>query len=104
MTAAARKDNYPIVVFWSDEDESWIADVPDLQSLSTHGETAEEAVRELMIAREAWLEVVREYGHPLPDPRDSRFCLALVQEQFQREAALAASSGSATVSAKAGMA
>ncbi len=98
------KDNYPIVVFWSDEDESWIADVPDLQSLSAHGETAEEAVRELMIAREAWLEVVREYGHALPDPRDSRFWPDLMQEQVQRRSVLATASDTATVPEEAGAA
>jgi predicted RNase H-like HicB family nuclease len=84
------KDNYPIVVFWSDEDESWIADVPDLHSLSAHGETAEEAVRELMIAREAWLEVVREYGHTLPDPDDSRFWPDIARKQRDHQRSLTA--------------
>lgn len=66
-------DNYPIVVFWSPEDECWIADVPDLRHCSAWGDTTAEAVREALIAREAWLEVARESGFPLPDPLASRF-------------------------------
>jgi len=67
------QDNYPIVVFWSDEDEAFIADVPDLRYCSAHGETPEEAVREAMIARRLWLETAREDGVPLPDPRRSPY-------------------------------
>ena len=66
-------DNYPVVVFWSDEDGEFIADIPDLKYCSAGGDTPEEAVREVMIAREAWLAVARENGAVLPDPDDSRF-------------------------------
>lgn len=66
-------DNYPIVIFWSDADEAFVADVPDLQYCSASGETPEEAVREVLIARELWLESARAHGTPLPDPRESRF-------------------------------
>ena len=76
-------DNYPIVVFWSDEDEAWIAAVPDLDSLSAHGATAEEAVHELMVARDAWLEVHRGYGHTLPDPRRSHFWPDTARQQWE---------------------
>ena len=61
-------ERYPIVLFWSDEDEAWIADVPDLRYCSAHGETAEEALREIQVARRLWLEVARERGIPLPTP------------------------------------
>jgi predicted RNase H-like HicB family nuclease len=61
-------DKYPIVVFWSDEDECWIADAPDLKYCSAHGDTPEEAVRELATAMAAWIETVTERGEPLPEP------------------------------------
>lgn len=66
-------DNYPIVLFWSEGDEAFIADVPDLHYCSAHGETPEEALREILIARALWLEMAREDGFPLPDPRRSPY-------------------------------
>ena len=45
--------DYPINLFWSDEDGSWVADVPDLKHCSAFGDTPEEAVREVRIAEEA---------------------------------------------------
>lgn len=59
---------YPIVIFWSEEDAVWIADAPDLRYCSAHGRTPEEAVRELMVAMELWIETVLEAGEELPEP------------------------------------
>ena len=61
-------ENYAIVVFWSPEDRTWIADAPDLKSCSAFGETAEQAVAELKVAMEAWLDVAKAKGKPLPIP------------------------------------
>jgi predicted RNase H-like HicB family nuclease len=61
-------DRYPVVVFWSDEDDSWIAVPPDLEGCSAFGETPEEALAEVKIAMELWLEATREIGRPLPRP------------------------------------
>jgi predicted RNase H-like HicB family nuclease len=61
--------HYAIVVFWSDEDSAWVADVPDLKSCSAFGDTPEEAVAEVRVAMEAWLAAAREAGHPIPEPR-----------------------------------
>jgi predicted RNase H-like HicB family nuclease len=60
---------YHINVFWSDEDSCWIADIPDLRYCSAHGETPEEAMTELQVAAELWLEVAREHDLPIPEPR-----------------------------------
>lgn len=62
-------NRYAIIVFWSNEDDAWVADAPDLQSCSAFGATPEEAVAELSVAMEAWLEAAREAGHPIPEPR-----------------------------------
>jgi predicted RNase H-like HicB family nuclease len=62
-------NRYAIVVFWSEEDGVWIADAPDLKSCSAHGDTPEQAVAELQSAMEDWLQVVRERGLPIPEPR-----------------------------------
>jgi predicted RNase H-like HicB family nuclease len=54
---------YAIVVFWSEEDGAWIADVPDLKSCSAFGATPEEAVAEVRVAMDAWLAAAQEAGH-----------------------------------------
>ncbi len=61
--------DYHINIFYSDEDECYIADIPDLKYCSAHGETPEDALREVLIAKEAWLEVARQEKRPIPVPR-----------------------------------
>jgi len=63
------QNRYAINVFWSDEDGAWVADVPDLRSCSAFGNTPEEAVAEVRIAMEAWLEAAQEAGYPIPEAR-----------------------------------
>ncbi len=55
--------DYQINIFYSDEDESYIADIPDLKYCSAHGDTPEEALHEVLIAKAAWLIVAQEEGH-----------------------------------------
>ena len=62
-------NRYAIIVFWSDADAAWVADVPDLKSCSALGATPEEAVAEVTVAMEAWVSAAREAGHPLPAAR-----------------------------------
>ena len=62
-------NEYAIIVYWSDEDGVWIAEAPDLKPCSAHGDTPEVAVAELRVVMELWLEVAREDGLPIPEPR-----------------------------------
>jgi predicted RNase H-like HicB family nuclease len=62
-------NRYHINLFWSDVDECWVADVPDLKSCSAFGDTPAEALNEVQKAIEAWLEVAREDRLPIPEPR-----------------------------------
>ena len=64
-----KKPHYHINLFWSDEDECWIADVPDLRPCSSHGDTPDEAVANIGDAIEGWLAVARDRGFPIPEPR-----------------------------------
>ena len=57
---------YHIDLFYSEEDACWIANVPDLTYCSAHGETMEEAAREMNIALDAWLESWIEDHAELP--------------------------------------
>lgn len=61
--------HYHINLFWSSEDECWIADVPDLKPCSAHGDTPEEAIANIQNAIELWLETAVENGLAIPEPR-----------------------------------
>ncbi len=61
--------DYHINVFYSSEDEGYIADIPDLFPCSAFGETPTEAVQEVLIAKEAWIATARDNGYPIPEPR-----------------------------------
>ena len=60
---------YQIEVSWSDEDQAWVAGVPDLAFCSAHGPTAHDAVAEVEQAVEAWIEAAKAAGRPVPRPR-----------------------------------
>ena len=61
--------DYHINVFYSDEDAGYIADIPDLKSCAAFGATPEEAVREVMLARDAWIKTARVRRKKIPPPR-----------------------------------
>jgi predicted RNase H-like HicB family nuclease len=59
---------YPITVFWSAEDQAWVADVPDLPYCSATGDTPHEAVSEVEVAIEAWVDAAQSSGRRVPTP------------------------------------
>jgi predicted RNase H-like HicB family nuclease len=61
--------DYHINVFYSAEDEAYIADIPDFAMCSAHGETPQEALEQVLIARDAIIAMMREKGQPVPEPR-----------------------------------
>ncbi len=61
--------DYHINIFYSEEDEGYIADIPDLKFCSAWGSTPEEALREVMIAKTAWIEAGNTEGKPIPQPK-----------------------------------
>ena len=60
---------YHINVFFSPEDKAFIADVPDLKYCSAHGDSPEEAVREVMVAIDLWIKAAKKHGKRVPKPR-----------------------------------
>jgi predicted RNase H-like HicB family nuclease len=56
-------------IFYSDEDDGYIADIPDLEACSAFGDTPDEALREVQKAKELWMEVARSEGKPIPTPQ-----------------------------------
>ncbi len=60
--------DYHINVFYSEADDCYVADIPDLKFCSAFGESPELAVREVMIAKTAWLKAAEASGKPIPQP------------------------------------
>lgn len=61
--------DYHINVFYSEEDDGYIADIPDLEMCSAFGKTPDEAWQEIKKAKEAWLEAASQNGIPIPEPK-----------------------------------
>ncbi len=61
--------DYHINVFYSESDARYVADIPDLQCCTAFGKTPEEAVREVQVAKRAWLKVARDGKKRVPKPR-----------------------------------
>lgn len=60
--------DYPIVIFRTPSDGLFVAEVSDLPGCNAHGETREEALREVEVAMGLWLQVARDVGLPIPEP------------------------------------
>ncbi len=61
--------DYHINIFYSEEDEGYIADIPDLTYCSAFGKTPVEALQEVEKAKELWLEAARAEGKPVPQAK-----------------------------------
>ena len=64
-----KTNNYHINIFYSSEDGGYIADIPDLEYCSAFGETPEEALAEVMIAKKLWQKVAEEDGQEMPEAK-----------------------------------
>ena len=67
---------YEIIIYWSDEDGAFVAEVPQLPGCAAHGETQEGALENINQAVALWLETAREFGDPVPEPKGERLMLA----------------------------
>jgi predicted RNase H-like HicB family nuclease len=61
--------DYHINIFYSREDNGYIADIPDLDACSAFGRTQKEALAEVLKAKQAWIRAAREAGKRIPPPR-----------------------------------
>jgi predicted RNase H-like HicB family nuclease len=67
---------YEIIIFWSDEDESFVADVPELPGCMAHGASHEGALKNAQEAMVLWLETALELGRAVPPPNGHRLIYA----------------------------
>jgi len=67
-----KSHKYELVIWWSDEDNVFVVDVPELPGCMAHGSTLNAAVGNSQDAISFWLEVARETGRPVPRPSGRR--------------------------------
>jgi predicted RNase H-like HicB family nuclease len=67
---------YEVIIYGSDEDDAFVADVPELPGCMAHGPTQASALRSAQTAMELWLETAKESGRPVPEPRGRRLIYA----------------------------
>ncbi len=60
---------YEIIIYWSLEDESFIAEVPELPGCAADGSTYQEALANVEVIIQEWIETARELGRVIPEPR-----------------------------------
>lgn len=60
---------YEIILYWSDEDGAFIAEVPELAGCAADGATRQEALANAEIVIAEWLETARDPGRPIPEPK-----------------------------------
>lgn len=64
------RPKYSVVIAWSEPDQEYVADVPDLGAFSALGPTPEEALREVLFALDGFREAVEAQGGALPQPKE----------------------------------
>ena len=67
---------YEVIIFWSNEDEAFIAEVPELPGCMAHGAGQEAALANVRDAMELWLTTAKEFGDSIPEPKGRRLQLA----------------------------
>lgn len=69
-------NHYEIIIFWSDDDQVFIADVPELPGCMAHGDTHELALAAVKQAMALWIETAQVNGRAVPQARGSRLLFA----------------------------
>jgi len=67
---------YEIIIYWSNEDEVFIADVPELPGCTAHGMNQEDALKNAKDAIQLWIDTAKEFGYPIPKPKGERLIFA----------------------------
>ncbi len=67
---------FEIIIYWSDEDGLYVAEAPELPGCAAHGATYDEALQSIRDAMSLWLDVAREFGNHIPEPKGHRLMVA----------------------------
>ena len=69
-------NRYEVIIYWSGEDEAFVAEVPELPGCAAHGATQEAALASAQEAIRLWIDTAKEFGDPIPAPKGRRLILA----------------------------
>ncbi|VAW30044.1 hypothetical protein MNBD_CHLOROFLEXI01-2936 [hydrothermal vent metagenome] len=69
MGVMMSKYKYEVIIYWSNEDEAFIAEVPELPGCLADGATYEEVLSNLEIIIDEWIDTARELGRPIPEAK-----------------------------------
>ncbi len=67
---------YEIIIYWSDEDNVFVAEAPELPGCIAHGKTHEAALKSAKEAIKLWIATAKEFGDNVPEPKGMRLMLA----------------------------
>ena len=67
---------YEVILYWSNEDDVFIAEAPELPGCLAHGDTREDALKNIQDAMELWIDTAREFGDLVPEPAGKRLISA----------------------------
>ena len=69
-------ERYEILIYWSEEDKTYIAEVPELPGCMAHGESYELALKYAKDAVQLWITTAKEFNDPIPEPKGHRLVYA----------------------------
>jgi predicted RNase H-like HicB family nuclease len=69
-------NKYEIIIYWSKEDDAFVAEVPELSGCFAHGSSHEEALKNVSSAIQLWIETAIEFNDPIPEPRGEKLMYA----------------------------
>jgi predicted RNase H-like HicB family nuclease len=69
-------NKYEVIIYWSEEDETFVAEVPQLPGCAAHGSSQEAALASAQEAIRLWLDTAKEFGDPIPEPKGRRLIYA----------------------------
>ena len=60
---------YEVIIYWSEQDQALIAEVPELPGCAADGQTYQEALANVQVVIQDWIETAKELGRPIPEPK-----------------------------------
>ena len=69
-------NKYEVIIYWSEEDKAFVAEVPELPGCAAHGPTQQAALASAQEAILLWVDTATEFGDPVPEPKGRRLIYA----------------------------